>query len=139
MLQGGRPATFQPETAYAIVPAIDSGNPIAATVPMARCVLTWHHVRKGTPTAAAPPPMRLEHTPVKIPIAASPAFPGRCRDAFGRRSRVICAVMRNMKVRKKYLRKAVDRKCEVAAPVATPTRIPGVMRLTTDQSTALCR
>src|SRR5476651_649432 len=119
MLHGGSPATFQPDAAYAIVPAIDNGNPIAATVPMARWVLTLHHVRKGTPTAAAPPPMRLEIRPVKIPIAASPAVPGTSRDGFGRTLSTICAVTRNMMVRKKYLRKAFDRKCEIPAPTAT--------------------
>src|SRR5450631_1565059 len=136
MLHGGSPATFQPDAAYAIVPAIDNGNPIAATVPMARCVLTLHHVRKGTPTAAAPPPMRLEMRPAKIPIAASPAFPGRSREGFGRMLNTICAVTRNMTVRKKYLRNAVDKKCEIAAPAATPARSPGVMLRTIGQSTA---
>ncbi len=97
---------------------------MAATVPMARCVLMLHHVRNGTPAAAAPPPRRLEHTPMKTPIAASPAAPGRSREAFGRRSSAICAVMMNMKVRKKYFRKAVDMKCEVTAPASTPASRP---------------
>jgi len=80
--------------------------------------------------------MRLEIRPVKIPIAASPAVPGTSRDGFGRTLSTICAVTRNMMVRKKYLRKAFDRKCEIPAPTAAPARIPGVMRRTIGQSTA---
>src|SRR5438067_1957413 len=92
-LHGGSAATPNPASAYPAAPAIATGKPSAATVPMARWVLMLHHVRKGTPTAAAPPPKRLEQMPIIVPIIAIAFRPGSSRDALGRRLKTICVMI----------------------------------------------
>ena len=47
---------------------------------MARCVSTLHHVKKGTPKAAAPPPYKLETTPINVAKATSGARAGNWRE-----------------------------------------------------------
>ena len=121
------------------MPAIASGKPSAATVPIARCVVTLHQVRNGTPIAAAPPPKRLATAPMRTPTAPSTRGPGSVRAGFGRKLNTICDVMNAANARKNTLRNTVGVKRATAAPASTPTSSPGVIARTTLQSTASWR
>ncbi len=88
------------------------------------------------PTAAAPPPKRLEQAPMATAIPSSAPRPGSAREGVGRRLNAICAVLKRTKPRKKYLRKAVGAKRARSAPTKTPARSPGVIVFTSATSTA---
>ena len=105
---------------------------------MATGIATLHQARNGT--VSDPPPMATsaEMPPIPMPAPLNPAVPGNWRVGFGLRSRNNCSAMKDIKTEKKIARgfAATWLARNVAAKV--PNKIPGVMRATTGQSTALC-